>query len=75
MKKMPAVNEVPEAGFLIEIDPDSVPDGLGRQGFTLFWRDAYLPPSGVRAQRFFAVPQDKINEWDQNGTPWDHWSA
>lgn len=72
---MPSIEDVPFDGFLIEVHPDSEPDGLGRQMFTIFWRDPYIPPSGVRAQVYFAVLAEKTADWDAKGIEWRPWTA
>lgn len=66
---LPRVADIPATGFLIEIPAGSQPDGLGRQQFVTYWRDADHP-WGLRGQVSRAVIKDKTEAWDAQGVKW-----
>lgn len=75
-RRMPEIEDVPFDGFLIEIHSDPAPDSMGRQRFTIFWRDPYIPAdTRVRGQVYFGVPSEKTADWDAKGIKWGTWDG
>jgi hypothetical protein len=71
---MPTRDEIAPNEVLIHIPADAVPDSLNRVQFTAFWRDDYLPPSGVRGQMFYTDPDAFTVRSERDGVTVRRWS-